>query len=228
MDADKWGRLATPFEPREVRFRPGVVQGNRALAMPYVDARTVMDRVDEVLGVAGWQDEYLVLPDGCVVCTLRCRIGLEGEWVSKSDVGGQSEQPAAGDRRKAAFSEAIKRAAVKFGVGRYLYRLPQQWCDYDPDRRRFLKKPGLPPDPAPRKAAPPADPAEVISDEQARELAALLDEARADRGRFCSHFGVEEPQSLPATMYAEAVRLLKGQAARRRVEKAALSAPTDN
>jgi hypothetical protein len=60
------------------------------------------------------------------------------------DVGGQSEQPDEGDRRKAAFSDALKRAAVKFGIGRYLYRLPQIWCDYDPKKRQFVRPPTLP------------------------------------------------------------------------------------
>jgi hypothetical protein len=60
------------------------------------------------------------------------------------DVGGPSEQPDGGDRLKAAFSDALKRAAVKFGVGGYLYRLPSQWLDYDSQRRQFLKTPSLP------------------------------------------------------------------------------------
>jgi hypothetical protein len=51
------GALAAPFDPREVRFKPGVVSGNRALALAYVDARVIQDRLDEVLGVMGWQDE---------------------------------------------------------------------------------------------------------------------------------------------------------------------------
>src|SRR3954454_5210838 len=134
--------LSAPFEAKEVKFKPQVVQGNRALALPYVDARVIQDRLDEVLGVAGWQDEYECLPDGAVVCRLRLRLGEE--WITKMDVGGPSEQPDEGDRRKAAFSDALKRAAVKFGVGRYLYRLPQQWCDYDPQKRRFVKEPPLP------------------------------------------------------------------------------------
>jgi hypothetical protein len=33
---------------------------------------------------------------------------------------------------------------VKFGVGRYLYRLPAQWVDYDPHKRQFVKPPQLP------------------------------------------------------------------------------------
>jgi hypothetical protein len=113
--------LAAPFDAGEVKFKPAVVSGNRALALPYIDARAVQDRLDEVLGVAGWQDAYKVL-HGSVMCRLRLLLG--GRWVAKSDVGGQSEQPDGGDRTKAAFSDALKRAAVKFGIGRYLYRLP--------------------------------------------------------------------------------------------------------
>src|SRR5437016_353833 len=122
--------LAAPFTEDEVKFKPAVVSGNRALALPYVDARAIQDRLDDVLGVAGWQDEYECLPNGAVVCRLRLRLG--DEWITKMDVGGPSAQPDEGDRRKAAFSDALKRAAVKFGIGRYLYRLPSQWVDYDP------------------------------------------------------------------------------------------------
>src|SRR6516165_3249926 len=136
-------RLAQPFQVNEVKFKPAVVSGSRALALPYVDARVIQDRLDEVLGVAGWQDEYECLPDGSVVCKLRLRLGAE--WITKSDVGGPSEQPDEGDRRKAAFSDALKRAAVKFGIGRYLYRLKDLWVDYDPQRRAFARPPMLPP-----------------------------------------------------------------------------------
>src|SRR5579883_2724574 len=141
--------LAAPFDAREVKFKPAVVNGNRALALAYVDARVIQDRLDEVLGVTGWQDEYECLPDGSVVCRLRLRIGEE--WITKMDVGGQSEQPDEGDRRKAAFSDALKRAAVKFGIGRYLYRLPACWCDFDPQKKQFTRTPALPPSALPQK-----------------------------------------------------------------------------
>jgi hypothetical protein len=62
-------------------------------------------------------------------CRPRCRIG--GEWLTKVDVGWPSEQPDPGDRLKAGFSAARTRAAGKFGIGRYPYRLPSQWVDYD-------------------------------------------------------------------------------------------------
>src|SRR5262249_3341984 len=134
--ADITQALAIPFEPSEVKFKPAVVSGNRALALAYVDARVIQDRLDEGLGGAGWQGEYEILTEGWVVCKLRLRLG--DEWITKMDVGGPSEQPVEGDRRKAAFSDALKRAAVKFGVGRYLYRLPSQWVDYDPHKRQFV------------------------------------------------------------------------------------------
>jgi hypothetical protein len=140
--------LAEPFDPREVRFKPAVVSGNRAMAIAYVDARVIQDRLDDVLGVAGWQDEYDCLPDGGVVCRLRLRLG--DQWITKMDVGSPSEQPDEGDRRKASFSDALKRAAVKFGIGRYLYRLPSQWVDYDPQKRQFARTPKLPPSALPR------------------------------------------------------------------------------
>jgi hypothetical protein len=158
--------LSAPFDPREVKFKPGVVAGNRALALAYVDARVIQDRLDEVLGVTGWQDEYDCLPDGSVVCRLRLRLG--DEWITKMDVGGPSEQPDEGDRRKAAFSDALKRAAVKFGIGRYLYRLPAQWVDYDPQRKQFTRTPALPPSALPRpnqavRLAPPPPAAKEVA-----------------------------------------------------------------
>src|SRR5881392_2732665 len=119
--------LSEPFAVGEVKFKPAVVSGNKALALAYVDARVIQDRLDDVLGVEGWQDKYECRPDGSVVCRLRLRLG--GEWVTKMDVGSPSEQPDEHDRLKAAFSDALKRAAVKFGIGRYLYRLPAIWCD---------------------------------------------------------------------------------------------------
>jgi hypothetical protein len=146
--------LAAPFEANEIKFKPAVVSGNRALALAYVDARVIQDRLDETVGVANWQDEYVMLPDGSCFCTLRIRLG--GEWITKMDVGGASEQPDEGDRHKAAVSDALKRTAVKFGIGRFLYRLPSQWCDYDPQKRQFVKPPKLPdsfmpkPEPTPK------------------------------------------------------------------------------
>lgn len=157
MDTNLLEQLAEPFEVSEVKFKAQVVRGNRALAVAYVDARVVEDRLDKVFGVGGWQDAYTVLPNGSVMCVLRVKIG--DEWIEKSDVGSISEQPDEGDRLKAAFSDALKRAAVKLGIGRYLYRLPQQWCDYDANSRQIKQSPKLPEWAYPKGAKKPKAPA---------------------------------------------------------------------
>jgi hypothetical protein len=107
--------LAQPFEPDEVRVRP---QGGRQL--PYITARTVMNRLDDVLGPANWWDEYLP-QEHSVICRLTIRLP-DGTTLTKSDAGGYAGMSDSGDDDKSGFSDAFKRAAVKFGVGRYLYR----------------------------------------------------------------------------------------------------------
>jgi len=191
-------QLLAPFATNEVKFKPAVITGNRALALPYVDARVIQDRLDEVLGVAGWQDEYECLPDGSVVCRLRLRLGAE--WITKMDVGGPSEQPDEGDRRKAAFSDALKRAAVKFGVARYLYRLPPLWVDWDAQKKKFVKDPQLPDSALPRKAdivrvpaAPAKQPEPAPTPAPAPAPAASGKQKSAGKGK-----GKTAPTGLPA------------------------------
>lgn len=136
-------RLSEPFDPREVKWLPKSVKGNRCMAIAYVSARAIMERLDSVFGYDGWQDEYDLLPDGSVRCRLMVK-AQDGGWVVKSDVGSPSEQPDAGDRSKAAVSDSLKRTAVKLGIGRYLYSLPNAWVDYDPAKRMITNPPQLP------------------------------------------------------------------------------------
>ena len=96
--------LAEPFEPREVKYKPQMVKNNRCLAMAYIDARLIQDRLDDVIGVENWEDGYKILADGSVMCRLSVKLG--DQWISKTDVGSPSEQPDGGDRLKAAFSDA--------------------------------------------------------------------------------------------------------------------------
>lgn len=196
--------LANPFDPKEVKFKPQMVKNNRALAMGYIDARLVQDRLDDVLGVENWQDEYEILADGSVMCRLRLKLGRR--WITKSDVGSPSEQPDGGDRLKAAFSDALKRAAVKFGVGRYLYRLPAQWVDYDPVKKQLAHTPQLPAFAMPRPSSLVNRPSSIAGGPPAavprpRSEKAVAPPAPApapkDEGRLTKDEGREKP-SLPA------------------------------
>jgi hypothetical protein len=65
--------------------------------------------------------------------------------------GGPSEKGSGNGQPRWWPTQPLKRAAVKFGVGRYLYRLPQTWVDYDPQKKQLKSHPELP-GPKPRPA----------------------------------------------------------------------------
>lgn len=111
MSDINWAALAAPIPPQLIKSRKvgGGGTGN------YITARTVMNRLDGVVGPAHWYDAYTQGQDGTVICTLFIRV--DGEWVGKSDVGTESNI----EEDKGAFSDALKRAAVKWGIGRELY-----------------------------------------------------------------------------------------------------------
>jgi hypothetical protein len=203
-------RFLECFDPDEVKWKPQSVKGNRALAICYVDARCVMDRLDDVVGVAGWQTQYQQVGPASFECRLSVRI--DGEWIIKTDVGNTSDQPDEGDQVKAAYSDAIKRAAVHFGIGRYLYRLGHQWCDYDPQKRQFVKTPELPRWAIPEKYHKPVtastasktiEPAPVIS--KADRILALIKTVVGQKGgdlneiiaKTCKQYGVSTLADLP-------------------------------
>lgn len=106
--------LAAPFSTDEVRTRN---QAGRDLQ--YITARTAMNRLDEVLGGPNWWDEYLPM-ENAVICKLTVRLP-DGSTVTKSDAGGFTATADTSDYEKTGFSDAFKRACVKFGIARYLY-----------------------------------------------------------------------------------------------------------
>jgi hypothetical protein len=107
--------LAAPFEPEEIKVRS---QAGRSL--PYITSRTIMNRLDDVLGPSNWWDDYQPL-EHSVICRLTVRLP-DGTVLTKCDAGGYAGMADPGDDDKSGFADAFKRAAVKFGVGRYLYR----------------------------------------------------------------------------------------------------------
>jgi len=113
--SDLFAALAAPFDPDEVKVRS---QAGRQLH--YVTARTVMNRLDEILGPENWWDDFVPL-EHSVICRLTIRLP-DGAVLTKSDAGGYAGMADPGDDDKSGFADGFKRAAVKFGVGRYLYR----------------------------------------------------------------------------------------------------------
>ena len=89
---------------------------------PYLTARAVMDRLDDVLHPWGWFDTYEVHQDQGAICTLHILFPQENEWMTKADGAPQTDI----EGFKGQISKALVRAAAKWGVGRYLYKFPRQ------------------------------------------------------------------------------------------------------
>lgn len=153
--------LSAPFLEEEVEWKAQAISKDKtkALVVPYISARAVMDRLDEVVGPENWSFDFELLPDG----TVKGKLTVFG--VTKCDRGAiEGEAPTA---TKGSTSDALKRAAVLFGIGRYLYSLPSVWVKYDPDRHRLLETPSIP-----KKFLPP----EEGGDDTAISLDALLEQ----------------------------------------------------
>lgn len=149
--------LAAPFKASEVKSRAVMVsKTGKALVAFYIDARNVMDRLDQVFGPGRWSDEYqIALDKNIVICTLSCCVydqaTEESHWVKKSDVGvlnmasaSKGNDDAIDRSFKGVFSDALKRAAVKWGIGRYLYDIKSIWHPYDAEKKQFKTPPKLP------------------------------------------------------------------------------------
>jgi len=124
--------LKRPFPVNKIKWRPG--GGGKDLC--YIDARDVMDRLDQVFGMFGWQTNYEFM-GGRMICNLSVRFDSDyesgkSEWITKSD--GSDDTNIEGE--KGGISGALKRSAVLLGIGRYLYnpnafnsnREPASWA----------------------------------------------------------------------------------------------------
>lgn len=115
--------LKKPFDPAAISWRVGSTTKDKSkgMALAYIDARDVQDRLDAVCGADGWQCRYVPMHDKKTVCEIGIKIG--DAWIWKADGAGDSDVEA----EKGALSDAFKRAAVRWGIGRYLYDIESPW-----------------------------------------------------------------------------------------------------
>lgn len=90
-----------------------------AVVLLYKDARVDMRMLDEVVGPLNWQREHKIVGDR-LYCTVSIYNEKTGEWVSKSDVGTESNT----EKEKGQASDSFKRACFNWGIGRELYSAP--------------------------------------------------------------------------------------------------------
>lgn len=127
---------------REIPYKWREGPGGRQLA--YIDARDVMDLLDEVVGPENWQCDYRDVA-GKVYCGIGIR-DTDNGWVWKWDVGTETDF----ESDKGEASDAFKRAAVKWGVGRFLYSLE----DEKPTTQKKLENMGVSLGKCPKCGAP--------------------------------------------------------------------------
>lgn len=116
-------RLQAPFHPNDIEWRAQRVgiksNGPWAMVLAYVTNRAIMARLDEVFGPMGWQNEYRNIPTGGVECGISIWNPELSQWITKWDAADNTQVEAT----KGGRSDSMKRAAVQWGIGRYLYNL---------------------------------------------------------------------------------------------------------
>lgn len=165
-------KLTEPFPPDRVSWRVGSTnrEKTKGMALAYIDARDVMDRLDALCTPAGWQCSY-PHANGKTVC--RIEIKIDGEWIGKEDGAGDTDVEA----EKGALSDAFKRAAVRWGIGRYLYDLDSPWVEIEPMGKSYK-----------------------IKDSEYRKLALRLE----PRGRKSTSKAEDDaPEVSPAALYVQ-------------------------
>ena len=135
-------KLKAPFRPDEIEYRISAKTADKTkgLAVAYIQARAVQNRLDEVLGFTNWKNEIIDTPNG-KICGLSLRIN--DEWITKYDGANDTKIEAT----KGGISDSMKRAAVQWGIGRYLYNLPGQWVKIKntyKDNYEIVERPKLP------------------------------------------------------------------------------------
>jgi len=130
--------LKKPFPEQAIHWRVGATTADKSkgIALAYVNARDVMERLDFVCGLGNWQCRYPF--EGC------CEIGIkiDGEWVWKSNGAGETDFEGA----KGQYSDAFKRTAVLWGIAQYLYLLPNEWIAIKQQGKSYVidARPALP------------------------------------------------------------------------------------
>ena len=106
----------------DVECRIKKITNEGAVLLLYKTARVDMRILDEVYGSMNWQRHHEVI-NGNLFCTISVWDSDKAQWISKQDVGTESNAEA----EKGQASDAFKRAGFAWGIGRELYDAPFIW-----------------------------------------------------------------------------------------------------
>lgn len=111
----------------------------KVMLLLYKDARVDMKILDELYTPMGWKRTHKIIGDR-LYCSVEVYCPELGQWISKEDVGTESNTEA----EKGQASDSFKRACVNWGIGRELYSAPRIYVtlnqgEYYYDRNNRLK-----------------------------------------------------------------------------------------
>ena len=125
--------LSKPLQIDDIEFRIGSVQKTYNKEQPkgfsllaYKTARTDVKRLNEAVGL-NWKNRYFYDDKGILCCEISIYNSEIGEWVSRVDVGTESNT----EKEKGSYSDAFKRAGFKWGIGTELYNMPFIWINWN-------------------------------------------------------------------------------------------------
>ena len=125
-------KLTAPFEAKDVEWRiqQTTQDKSRGLAVAFITSRAIQRRLDETVGPFHWKTEFSPwhqIGNGSQLCALSIYDKSRKEWVTKTDGAENSDiEPV-----KGGLSDSFKRAAVQWGIGRYLYSMGALWVDVE-------------------------------------------------------------------------------------------------
>ncbi|WBA13882.1 Rad52/Rad22 family DNA repair protein [Salinivibrio proteolyticus] len=135
MDASQQQELLQAmFEPEDIEWR---VQragffGDKpwVMAVPYITARAVQERFDDVFGAFGWEPAFRdIVSEGRIIgCQCGITVHTEARSITKWDASENTNNTNI-DAIKSGRSTSMKRAAVQWGVGRYLYQMDTTFAE---------------------------------------------------------------------------------------------------
>ena len=129
MNQDIMKSLGEPFSFEEIEAKIQVTSKDKStgLAVFYLDSRAIQKRLDEVVGPLNWSNDYSPWQDKAQICGISIYNEERKEWVTKHDGADNSAIEAI----KGGLTDAFKRAAVLWGIGRYLYQIDGVWVEIE-------------------------------------------------------------------------------------------------
>ena len=118
--------LSAPFSSSDIEWRVSATNAEKTkgLAVPYVTNRAIQNRLDDTVGIDGWYNDFRPWKNGSAqLCGISIFFPQLEQCLTKWDGADDSEFESV----KGGLSDSMKRAAVEWSIGRYLYGMTQVW-----------------------------------------------------------------------------------------------------